>query len=77
MRGAVALLSVSLGPGRCELYDLTPNEAMIARVMYSRAPGNVEPDRDGSPPPPVYTLFTRPQLASAPAAVRCDGVLRH
>jgi len=64
------------GPRRCELYELTPSEAMIARVMYSRAPGNVEPDKDGPPPPPpVYTLFTRPRLPVAPAAIRCD-VLR-
>jgi hypothetical protein len=64
------------GPGRCDLYDLTPNEAMIARVMYSRAPGNVEPDKDGAAPPPVppYTLFARP--AQAPTVVHCDGVLR-
>jgi hypothetical protein len=44
------------GPTSCVLYDLTPEEALIARVMYSREPGNLEPDKDGpAPPPPVYT----------------------
>jgi len=64
------------GPGRCELYDLTPNEALIARVMYSRAPGNVEPDKDGPPPTPgpPYTLFAAPRAPSA--IVRCDALLR-
>jgi hypothetical protein len=65
------------GPGRCELYDLTPNEALIARVMYSRAPGNVEPDKDGPPPPPspVYTLLPTPPGRSSPPAIHCDGLL--
>jgi hypothetical protein len=66
------------GPGRCELYDLTPNEAAIARVMYSRPPGNIEPDKDGPPPPPppVHTLLPRLYADGAPApAVRCDNRL--
>lgn len=40
------------GPGACRLFDLTREEALIAKAMYSRAPGNVAPDRDGPPPPP-------------------------
>jgi hypothetical protein len=65
------------GPGRCELYELTPNEAAIARVMYSRPPGNVEPDRDSEPPPPpVFTVLRRPYAdTAAPAAGRCDNLL--
>ena len=64
------------GPGRCEPYDLTPNEALIARVMYSRAPGNMEPDKDGGTPPsvPPYPLLARP--SQPPIVVRCDGLLR-
>ena len=59
------------GQASCALYDLTPNEALIARVMYSREPGNLEPDRDGPPPPPpVYTLETRRSISSGVG--RCD-----
>jgi hypothetical protein len=56
---------------------LTPNEALIARVMYSRAPGNVEPDKDGATPPPVppYSLFAPPPHESA-NVLHCDTVLR-
>jgi len=36
------------GQASCALYDLTPNEALIARVMYSREPGNLEPDKDST-----------------------------
>ena len=53
------------GPASCALYDLTPNEALIARVMYSREPGNLEPDKDGPPPPPpVYTLESRRSIST-------------
>ena len=52
------------GPGRCDLYDLTANEALIARVMYARAPGNVEPDKDGPAPPPTPPVHA----VRAPAA---------
>jgi hypothetical protein len=57
--------------GSCTLWNLGPNEAAIARVMYAREPGNLEEDKDGPPPPPVrYTLG-----AAAPIVVRCDALL--
>ena len=63
------------GPTTCALYDLTPNEAMIARVMYSREPGNLEPDKDGPPPPPpVYTLVNRRSIVTGVEG--CDGFLK-
>ena len=36
--------------GTCTEWNLGPNETAIARAMYARAPGNVEPDKDGPPP---------------------------
>jgi hypothetical protein len=60
-------------PGSCSQFNLTPNEAQIARVLYSREPGNLEPDRDGPPPPsPKYYL----QGSSSGAVVACDTLLR-
>ena len=57
--------------GSCTLWNLGPNEAAIARSMYARAPGNLEEDKDGPPPPPVrYTLG-----AAAPIMLRCDALL--
>jgi len=55
------------GQASCPLYDLTSNETPIARVMYSREPGNLEPGKDGPPPtPPVYTR--RDDAPSRPAS---------
>jgi hypothetical protein len=59
-------------PGSCRPFDLTPNEALIARVLYSRAPGNLEPDRDG-PAPSVPTYFRN---AASGVPVTCDALLR-
>lgn len=36
-------------PAFCRDADLTPDEARVAKAMYGRAPGNVEPDRDPNP----------------------------
>jgi hypothetical protein len=45
----------------------------IARVVYSRLPGNLEPDRDGPPPSaPKYSL----QGSTATRALACDSLLR-
>jgi len=64
------------GPGSCTQYDLTPNEALIARVMYSRAPGNLEPDTDGPPPPPaVFTTLQRTASSPSDRVVRCGALL--
>ena len=64
------------GPGSCTPYDLTPNETLIARVMYSREPGNREPDTDGPPPPPaIYTAMEMPASSSPDRVVRCEGLL--
>lgn len=60
-------------PGSCSQFAPTPNEMQIARVMYSRDPGNLEPDRDGPPPPaPTYHL----RGAAAEPGVACDTLLR-
>ena len=64
------------GPGSCTPYDLTPNEALIARVMYSREPGNREPDAEGPPPPPaVSTTQTTASSSSSDRVVRCAALL--
>jgi hypothetical protein len=34
------------GPAQCIQYNLWPLEQIVANTMYSRPPGNVEPDRD-------------------------------
>jgi hypothetical protein len=57
-------------PAGCAPIDLIPDEQLVARVMYSRPPGNVEPDRD-----PPSTSLARPASADA-AIVYCDGILR-
>jgi hypothetical protein len=57
------------GPAQCRLYDFTPDEQKVARVMYSRVNGNRPPDRDPSP----ATLQSMP--ASTGALLSCDRVL--
>jgi hypothetical protein len=57
-------------PAGCAPIDLIPDEQLVARVMYSRPPGNVEPDRD-----PAQTVLVR-AAASASAPVFCDDILR-
>ena len=59
-------------PGSCRPFDLTPGEALIARVMYSRAPGNLDPDRDG-PPPAAPKYYVRGPASTVP--VICDALL--
>jgi hypothetical protein len=60
-------------PGSCRAFGLTPNEAVIARVLYSRAPGNMDPDRDG-PAPPAPTYYLRGPASNV--TVTCDAFLR-
>jgi hypothetical protein len=67
------------GPGRCAPSDLTPAETRVARTMYARAAGNVEPDRD--PAAAALSLVDRERdgaLRTQPPAMaaRCDAVLR-
>jgi len=55
----------------CNLEHLTPDEQLVARVLYSRPPGNVEPDRD----PPAAFGYLRADSQSS--LQTCDDVLRH
>jgi hypothetical protein len=67
------------GPGSCSPTNLSASEMQIARAMYGRAPGNLEPDKDGPPPPPA--VIYGPTLAGAPPTpspllIRRDALLR-
>jgi hypothetical protein len=55
----------------CNLEHFTPDEQLVARVLYSRPPGNVEPDRD----PPAAFGYLRADSQSS--LETCDDVLRH
>jgi hypothetical protein len=57
--------------GTCNLEHLTPDEQLVARVLYSRPPGNVEPDRD----PPANVTYLRAN--SAPPLQNCDELFLH
>jgi len=59
------------GPALCAPSDLTPDEARVARAMYARAVGNVEPDRD--PDAASFALGARP---APPAVIVWDQVIR-
>ena len=53
------------GPGTCTEINLWPAEIAVAKAMYARPPGNMDPDRD----PDGYV----PSLAPAPGIkVTCD-----
>jgi hypothetical protein len=58
------------GPGSCSEINLWPDEQVVARTMYSRPRGNVEPDRD---PQGSSTLDS---TAGDSLPVYCDRVLR-
>ena len=63
------------GPGACVEYNLTPDELQVARVLYSREPGNLEPDKDGPEPgPPGCYSFCGASVtvSGAPAGVIRD-----
>jgi hypothetical protein len=60
--------------GSCNLEHLTPDEQLVARVLYSRPPGNVEPDRD--PPTDFAYLRGGPQGSGQGSPQTCDDVLR-
>lgn len=56
--------------GFCHDANFSPNELRVAKAMYARASGNVEPDRDPNASSPL-------RIAGTPAvAVYCDRVLR-
>lgn len=58
------------GPGSCTAINLWPDEQIVARTMYSRARGNVEPDHD-----PIGTVLLDGQ-SGPPTLVKCDRILR-
>lgn len=58
------------GPGSCTEINLWPPEQIVARTMYSRPRGNLDPDRD---PPGAGVLFT--EAAAPRVRVTCDRVL--
>jgi len=49
----------------CGPADFTPLEQLVAQVMYSRPPGNVEPDRD----PSGTMVYLRPSDSTAPRVI--------
>jgi hypothetical protein len=58
---------------------LTPAETRVARTMYARAAGNVEPDRD--PAAAALSFVDRERdgalrIQPPAMAARCDAVLR-
>jgi hypothetical protein len=53
----------------CDLVNLTAEEQQVARVLYSRPPGNVEPDRD----PPAAVAYARSER-QPPLAENCDNI---
>jgi hypothetical protein len=55
----------------CNLEHLTPDEQQVARVFYSRPPGNVEPDRD---PPTSFSYLRADPQRSSPQI--CDSFIR-
>jgi len=55
----------------CNLEHLTPDEQLVARVLYSRPPGNVEPDRD----PPTNFAYLRADPLRSPPQI-CDSFIR-
>lgn len=57
-------------PGYCHEADFTPNELRVAKAMYARASGNLDPDRD---PNSSSALAVRNE---PPITVRCDTVIR-
>jgi hypothetical protein len=66
-------------PGSCSPTNLSTQELQIARAMYGRAPGNVEPDKDGPPPPPAPIFaptLAGPQAGPSPLLSLCDALLR-
>jgi hypothetical protein len=64
------------GPGSCNLTYLSPDEEKIARAMYSRDPGNVDPDKDGPAPAPMFRPTSEGSALSAPFVLRCDSLLQ-
>jgi hypothetical protein len=58
------------GPGTCTEINMTADEQKAARVMYSRPPGNVQPDRDPAP----FSLLSAP--IEPVIAVDCDRLSR-
>lgn len=62
------------GPGRCAPSDFTPDESRVARIMYARASGNMELDRDPDTGAAAFSLTAR--AATPPVLATCDRVLR-
>lgn len=56
-------------PANCDPVNFTPDEFHVARVMYLRPTGNIEPDRD----PSSFSYFV-PGAVEA-RVVRCDWLL--
>jgi hypothetical protein len=64
-------------PGSCAPTELSTAERQIARALYARAPGNVEPDKDGPAAPPAsYTHASAIGSSRSPLVLRCDALLR-
>lgn len=58
------------GPGSCTEINLSPPEQIVARTMYSRPRGNLDPDRD----PPSSVMLD--DLAAPSVRVTCNHILR-
>ena len=66
------LLASGMAAATAIFQSLIPGDhVLVARVLYSRPPGNVEPDRD----PPAAFGYLRADSQSS--LQTCDDVLRH